>query len=96
MNEVDTLKQENARLRAALCNWRGDDLCWIESEPEALALPEAEFMESCRRYRKQLAGERGEAVGCMTIAQLETRIVELDAVNADLRAQLREARGATE
>lgn len=70
---------ENQSLRAALLNKRGDDLCWVEDPARARALPEAEFMESCRRHRAQIAKERGElSIGQMTIAQLEKRVVELE------------------
>lgn len=72
------LKRENDSLRSARRNQRGDDLCWEGAEAAAKALPEGEFLESCRRYRNQIAGERGEATGCLTIAQLEARIAELE------------------
>ncbi len=73
------LAAENASLRASLLNKRGDDLCWIEDPGKAKALPAEEFFESCRRYHAQLASERGElAVGQMTIAQLERRVLELE------------------
>jgi hypothetical protein len=77
--------QEIAELKTSILNQRGDDLCWV-TDPEAVkALPQAEFLESCRRYHAQLVTERGEATGLRTIAQLEARIVELE-------GQLTEAR----
>lgn len=62
-------------LRKGIMNQRGDDLCWIQDPATARALPEAEFMESCRRYRAQIASERGEFAEGKTIAQLEAEIV---------------------
>jgi hypothetical protein len=49
----------------------GDNLCWITDPAQAKALPETEFLESCRRYRQQIADERGEFAEGKTIAQLE-------------------------
>jgi len=71
------LRAENASLR----NQLGDNLCRFDMDAatrEAKALPESEFLESCRRFRNQVAAERGE-VGpeCMTIAQLEAEVERL-------------------
>jgi hypothetical protein len=78
--ERDALRAEVERLRNAIRNQRGDDLCWIQN-PEnaevAKVLPEAEFLESCRRFHGQLAAERGTFAGGMTIAQLEAEIERL-------------------
>lgn len=76
----------------AVRNQRGDDLCWIQN-PEnaevARALPEAEFLESCRRYRAQIASERGEFPAGKTIAQLEAECQRLKAEMYDLKAGIR-------
>ena len=73
------LQEENQRLRSAILNQSGDNLCWITDPAEAKILPEAEFLESCRRYHAQLQAENGVIPpGCMTVAQLEARIVELE------------------
>ncbi len=73
------LEAENLRLK----NICGDNLCWIRPVDADLikVLPESEFLESCRRYRAQLAGGSGELAGGKTIAQLEEE-------NARLRAEL--------
>lgn len=58
----------------------GDNLCWIKNKDDeeiAKALPESEFLESCRRYRNQIATERGEYTGGRTIAQLEEEVERL-------------------
>lgn len=82
-DRINDIEAENERLRASVLNQYGDNLCWIESAEEAKALPEAEFLESCRRYRAQIAESRGElAVGQKTIAQLE-------AENESLRLHMR-------
>ena len=75
----------------AAMNRAGDDLCWIVDPETAKALPEAEFLESCRRYRNQIAGERGEAVGCMTIAQLEAALSDARRALRDTTAMLNAA-----
>jgi hypothetical protein len=78
------LQAENERLRTAVLNQCGDNLCWVENVDQAKALPEAEFLESCRRYRDQIAGERGELqAGQMTIAQLEATIEKERAASRD-------------
>jgi hypothetical protein len=64
-------------LEQAVLNQCGDNLCWVTNDAEVKALPEAEFLESCRRYRLQIVSERGEAAGLKTIAQLEAEIVRL-------------------
>ena len=74
----------NGKLNNSIMNQCGDNLCWIGDKDQAKALPEAEFMESCRRYRNQIASERGEFTGGKTIAQLEAEIAEHDA-SLDLR-----------
>lgn len=71
------LEQELASLR----NIAGDNLCRFDmdsAKAEARALPEAEFLESCRRFRQQIADERGEVSGCRTIAQLEQRVKDVE------------------
>lgn len=83
--ECTRLAAENAELKAARQNIIGDDLCWIDNVDQIKALPEAEFLESCRRYRNQLASEVGEASGCRTIAQLEIHITKVEAENTELR-----------
>jgi len=75
---------ENRRLRLALRNKVGDDLCWLSDPEMGKALPEAEAMESCRRFQVQMRGERGVVKGCMTIAQLEARVAELEAEKSNL------------
>lgn len=69
--------EETARLRTAVLNQCGDNLCWIKETASAAALPEAEFLESCRRYRAQIANDRGEFSSGMTIAQLEAEVERL-------------------
>lgn len=64
---------ERAQTAAAM-NVAGDHLCWIVNEKEAMALPEKEFLESCRRYRNKIAEERGTFIGGFTIAELETEL----------------------
>jgi hypothetical protein len=72
--ERDALKGRLAQARASILNQCGDNLCWLADPEVGKALPEAEFLESCRRYRNQLAAERGEFTGGMTIAQLEAAL----------------------
>lgn len=74
---VKELKTQNERLRQAVMNQSGDNLCWISNEAEAKALPRKQFLESCERYHAQLVGTFGEATGLRTIAQLEAEIVRL-------------------
>lgn len=75
--ERDDCENENKRLRLCIRNQRGDDLCHITDLPQAMALPQAEFLESCRRYHDQIS-RNGTLEGGRTIAQLEARIVELE------------------
>lgn len=77
--EKTVLLKEIDRLRKAVLNQEGDKLCWIKDEGQAKALPEAEFMESCRRHRLQIASTNGEYAGLRTIAQLEAEVVRLQA-----------------
>lgn len=63
-------------LQAALLNKIGDDLCWFKHEDKGKIPPAAEFLESCKRYHAQIASERGELAGCMTIAQLEQLLAQ--------------------
>lgn len=86
---LETIRSQAAeieRLRCARRNQLGDDLCWIVSEGEAKALPEAEFLESCRRHRAQIVAERGEFSGGMTIAQLEAEIERLRVTGGPMEA----------
>ncbi len=82
--EIESQQKRIAALErevASLRNIAGDNLCRFDmgaAVHEAKALPEPQFLESCRRFRQQIADERGEAVGCMTIAQLEYRIANLE------------------
>lgn len=69
---------DNSRLRMAVLNQCGDNLCWIIDPEKAKALPEKEFLESCSRYHAQIAKERGVLEGGRTIAQLEARVLELE------------------
>jgi hypothetical protein len=59
------------RLKKAVLNKQGDELCWFSDPEKAKILPEGEFLESCRRYHQQLSGERGVFTEGRTIAQLE-------------------------
>ncbi len=70
------ISQENDHLRASICNQSGDNLCWLKGD-EVQIPPRAEFLESCSRYHAQIAGERGELHGCLTIAQLEAEVQRL-------------------
>lgn len=78
VEERDRLKSELERARSAILNQCGDNLCrfddWPSATAEAKALPEAEFLESYRRYRNQIAGEVGEYADGLTIAQLEVAL----------------------
>lgn len=75
--EIKKLTRERDFLVRSCLNVAGDDLCWIQDPTIARALPEAEFLESCRRYRNQIAGERGEFADGDTIAQLEAKVKTL-------------------
>lgn len=78
---------ERAQTAAAM-NIAGDHLCWIVNEKEAMALPEKDFLESCRRYRNQIAEERGTFIGGFTIAELETELSKATWERDALRKQL--------
>lgn len=72
---VKALESENASLR----NQLGDNLCWINDleKPDAeraRALPEVEFLESCRRFHGQISQGLGVFAGGKTIAQLEQEL----------------------
>lgn len=83
------LEAENKRLRTSILNQCAENQCWIQEEDAIQPFPEKEFLESCRRYRNQLAEKRPELnAGQMTIAQLEAsneskrcRIHELEIEN---------------
>lgn len=64
-------------LEASVRNQQGDNLCWFDGSPPIP--PKAEFLESCRRYHDQIATQNGVLEGGRTIAQLEARVVELEA-----------------
>jgi hypothetical protein len=82
----ESLEEENQRLRLAVRNMTGDNLCWIEDPEVGKALPRDEFMQSCDRYWHQLQAEKGVVPpGCRTIAQLEARILELEETNGKLK-----------
>ena len=83
--ECERLRRENEKLRKAIRNQAGDNLCWLDDWGlETQIPPRAEFLESCSRYHQQLSSGTGQLNGCMTIAQLEARIAELEAmVGAD-------------
>lgn len=66
-----------AELEASVRNQQGDNLCWFDGSPPIP--PKAEFLESCRRYHDQIATQNGVLEGGRTIAQLEARVVELEA-----------------
>lgn len=65
------LLDENERLRKSVLNIEGDNECWVTNAGAFQLPPRAEFLESCSRFHAQLASERGELVGCKTIAELE-------------------------
>jgi hypothetical protein len=74
------LQEENTRLRMAVRNQCADNLCWLTDPEVGKALPELEFLESCRRYHAQITEKYTTLVpgSNMTIAQLEARIAELE------------------
>lgn len=75
----ETSETENQRLRAAIRNQCGDNLCWIVDPDLGKILPREEFLQSCSRYYAQLQEEKGVIPsGSMTVSQLEARIVELE------------------
>jgi len=73
--EVLRLREECERLRAAVRNQAGDNLCWLKDDEIGSIPPEAEFLESCRRFHGQMSGRT--LAGSMTIAQLEAEIERL-------------------
>jgi hypothetical protein len=85
------VQEENRLLRVAVLNQCSDSLCWVVTPETAKALPEREFLESCRRYRQQIADERGEFRGGQTIAQLEATLEYRSQTIVDLQRQLAEA-----
>lgn len=80
---VVALLNRTEALQAAVLNITGDDLCWFKHEDKGKIPPAAEFLESCTRYHAQIASERGELVGCMTIAQLERHLARTEAALAN-------------
>lgn len=81
--ENGRLKAEVAELRMSVANQAGDDLCWLSAEhPEGVQIPpQAEFLESCRRFHAQISTQAGVIEGAKTIAQLEAEVAELSARN---------------
>lgn len=72
------LMDENERLRSAVLNAAGDDLCrFSQEEIQQMRLgmikipPWEEFGPSCKRFHDSMAAERGVLEGGKTIAQLE-------------------------
>lgn len=88
--DVETLCQQrdylitrNAALERSVLNQCGDNLCHLVEIPIQIP-PRAEFLESCRRYHAQIAGDVGELqAGQMTIAQLEAEVAWLRGGLAD-------------
>lgn len=78
---------EADRLRKALLNKTGDDLCWFQHTDKGKIPTAAEFLESCKRFHAQISSERGELRGCRTIAQLEQAIVTLEEEKEALEAR---------
>lgn len=76
-DEVRAQAARIAELEASVRNQQGDNLCWFDGSPPIP--PKAEFLESCRRYHDQIATQNGVLEGGRTIAQLEARVVELEA-----------------
>lgn len=74
---ADRRYERIAELEASVRNQQGDNLCWFDGSPPIP--PKAEFLESCRRYHDQIATQNGVLEGGRTIAQLEARVVELEA-----------------
>ena len=72
---------EIRRLQRCVLNQAGDNLCWI-TDPAQIP-PKAEFLKSCERYHAQIAQERGELTGCLTIAQLEEKVLRLELERLD-------------
>ncbi len=87
MTEIEQLREENQKLRAAVRNQCGDNLCWFDDPEVGRALPREEFLQSCGRYYSQISKERGVVLGCRTIAQLEARVLELEAQLAGLEGE---------
>lgn len=75
---ISSATEEISRLRAAVLTQDADNLCWATKPSQIAALPECEFLESCRRYRDQVARDAGERPGRMTIAQMEAHILKLE------------------
>lgn len=85
-DEVRAQAARIAELEASVRNQQGDNLCWFDGSPPIP--PKAEFLESCRRYHDQIATQNGVLEGGRTIAQLEARVVELEAERiANLEAE---------
>jgi hypothetical protein len=83
----DDAEEENLRLRNAVRNQCGDNLCWLEDPEVGKALPKEQFLQSCSRYWEQISSEKGVVPpGCRTIAQLEARILELEEENKGLKS----------
>jgi hypothetical protein len=86
------LTEENLRLKRAVLNQCGDNLCFltdkeigdIRADPGRIP-PWPEFGESCRRFHAQVADAVGGVLqaGQMTIAQLEAEVERLRQENAN-------------
>ena len=91
--QIAALTAERDRLRLAVLNQCGDNLCHLTDEEATEAgasgriPPWPEFQESCRRFHALVSRQSGELTGCMTIAMLEAEVQRL---TAELEAGRRE------